>query len=183
MRPVAPSIFRCACFTARPITALRWCDHLGTTPVASARWASACSTTSQRRRMPCGQRRPGGHRRFRCPSRQRHRADLKRQSRHPVRQHAPVPVLSRDGCRGRRSGCALDGTTVNIPLPQGSAGEEYRLIFAKIVVPVLRFAPDIILVSAGFDAHARDPLAGMSLVEEDYANMVRTLLSCSRGWP
>lgn len=70
------------------------------------------------------------------------------------------------------------GTTVNIPLPQGSAGEEYRLIFAKIVVPVLqRFAPDIILVSAGFDAHARDPLAGMSLVEEDYANMVRTLLS------
>lgn len=70
------------------------------------------------------------------------------------------------------------GTTVNIPLPQGSAGEEYRLIFAKVVVPVLqRFAPDIILVSAGFDAHARDPLAGMSLVEEDYANMVRTLLS------
>ena len=46
------------------------------------------------------------------------------------------------------------------------------------MVPVLqRFAPDIILVSAGFDAHARDPLAGMSLVEEDYANMVRTLLS------
>lgn len=70
------------------------------------------------------------------------------------------------------------GTTVNIPLPQGSAGEEYRLIFAKVVVPVLeRFAPDIILVSAGFDAHARDPLAGMSLVEEDYANMVRTLLA------
>lgn len=70
------------------------------------------------------------------------------------------------------------GTTVNIPLPQGSAGEEYRLIFDKIIVPVLsRFAPDIILVSAGFDAHARDPLAGMSLVESDYAHMVETLLA------
>ncbi len=70
------------------------------------------------------------------------------------------------------------GTTVNIPLPQGSAGQEYRLVFEKIVVPVLkRFAPDVILVSAGFDAHARDPLAGMSLLEADYAHMVVALLS------
>jgi acetoin utilization deacetylase AcuC-like enzyme len=69
------------------------------------------------------------------------------------------------------------GTKINVPLPQGSGGPEYRLAFAKVVLPALRrYAPDLILVSAGFDTHARDPLAGMSLVEDDYAEMVRMLL-------
>jgi acetoin utilization deacetylase AcuC-like enzyme len=70
------------------------------------------------------------------------------------------------------------GTTINVPLPQASGGPEYRLAFAKVVLPALRrYAPDLLLVSAGFDTHARDPLAGMSLVEDDYAELIRMLLS------
>jgi acetoin utilization deacetylase AcuC-like enzyme len=70
------------------------------------------------------------------------------------------------------------GATINLPLPEGSGGPEYKLAFQKVVLPALRrFEPDLILVSAGFDAHARDPLAGMNLVEQDYARMTHQLLS------
>jgi acetoin utilization deacetylase AcuC-like enzyme len=72
---------------------------------------------------------------------------------------------------------AARGTKINIPLPEGSAGPEYRLAWKRVVLPALRrFAPDLILVSAGFDAHARDPLAGMALHEDDYAQLVHQLL-------
>ena len=69
------------------------------------------------------------------------------------------------------------GTKINIPLPEGWADPEYRLAWKRIVVPALRrFAPDLILVSAGFDGHARDPLAGMALHEDDYAQLVHLML-------
>ena len=69
------------------------------------------------------------------------------------------------------------GTKINIPLPEGSAGPEYRLAWKRVVLPALRrFAPDLILVSAGFDGHARDPLAGMALHEDDYAQLVHLML-------
>ena len=72
---------------------------------------------------------------------------------------------------------AARGTKINIPLPEGSSGPEYRLAWKRVVMPALRrFAPDLILVSAGFDAHARDPLAGMALHEDDYAQLVHQLL-------
>ena len=70
------------------------------------------------------------------------------------------------------------GFIVNIPLPEGSAGPEYKLACKRVVLPALRrFAPDVILVSAGFDGHAQDSLAGMGLVEDDYAAMVASLLA------
>ena len=70
------------------------------------------------------------------------------------------------------------GAILNIPLPESSAGPEYKLALKKVVLPALRrFAPDMILVSAGFDGHAQDSLAGMGLVEEDYAHMVSSLLA------
>ncbi len=69
------------------------------------------------------------------------------------------------------------GTKINIPLPEGSSGPEYRLAWKRVVMPALRrFAPDLILLSAGFDAHARDPLAGMALHEDDYAFLTHQLL-------
>jgi acetoin utilization deacetylase AcuC-like enzyme len=56
------------------------------------------------------------------------------------------------------------GFTVNLPLEVGSVDDDYRVAFSEVVVPVLRqYGPDVLLVSAGFDAHERDPLAGMRL--------------------
>ncbi|MDW8281439.1 MAG: histone deacetylase [Myxococcales bacterium] len=69
------------------------------------------------------------------------------------------------------------GATVNIPLPQGSDDAVYRRCFERVVIPaLLRFAPDLILVSAGFDGHRRDPLAGMALTEQGYADLTAMLL-------
>ena len=61
------------------------------------------------------------------------------------------------------------GHILNLPLPQGMDGEIYREIFTESVMPALeKFAPQLLLVSAGFDAHLDDPLAGLELVEDDY---------------
>jgi len=57
-----------------------------------------------------------------------------------------------------------DETTLNLPLAAGSGDAEYRAAFAEDVEPAVReFAPDLLLVSAGFDAHADDPLGQMNV--------------------
>ena len=54
--------------------------------------------------------------------------------------------------------------------------EDYRLAFSEVVVPVLRqYDPDLLLVSAGFDAHERDPLAGMRLTSGAFGAMTMEL--------
>ena len=64
------------------------------------------------------------------------------------------------------------GATINIPLPGASRGPEYLAAINEVVVPAAnRFHPELLLVSAGFDAHVRDPLAGQSLETEDFAAM------------
>jgi acetoin utilization deacetylase AcuC-like enzyme len=68
------------------------------------------------------------------------------------------------------------GFTVNLPLAAGATDEDYRTVFAEIALPVLRqFKPDLLLVSAGFDAHERDPLANMRLTTEAFAAMTLEL--------
>ncbi len=57
-----------------------------------------------------------------------------------------------------------EGTVVNIPLPSGAGDSAFKSVYEKIVVPSLdNFNPDMILVSAGYDAHQDDPLANLSL--------------------
>ena len=78
------------------------------------------------------------------------------------------------------------GATVNIPLEAGAVDEDYRLVFDEIVVPVMRqFRPQLIFVSAGFDAHVRDPLAGMRLSTPAFAAMTSALRAvadeCAEG--
>lgn len=69
------------------------------------------------------------------------------------------------------------GTTVNFPFPAGTAGDVYRRAMTEVVIPILeRFAPDWLLVSAGYDGHVDDPLAGIRLVAADYANMAGHLV-------
>jgi acetoin utilization deacetylase AcuC-like enzyme/formylglycine-generating enzyme required for sulfatase activity len=66
------------------------------------------------------------------------------------------------------------GTKLNVPLPAGSGEREYRRAFEEQLVPAARrFRPDFVLVSAGFDAHRDDPLGGMKLTAESYAELTR----------
>jgi acetoin utilization deacetylase AcuC-like enzyme len=64
------------------------------------------------------------------------------------------------------------GYTVNVPLPAGCDDHDYSAAFSDVLVPIAdAFRPDLVLVSAGFDAHRRDPLAEMRATEEGYAMM------------
>ncbi|NQV81031.1 MAG: histone deacetylase family protein [Alphaproteobacteria bacterium] len=70
------------------------------------------------------------------------------------------------------------GNIVNAPLQPGADGVAFRAVMNETVLPALRrFAPDIVLISAGFDGHARDPLANLNLVEDDYAWVTRALMA------
>jgi len=65
-----------------------------------------------------------------------------------------------------------DSTTLNLPLPAGSGDDEYRAAFTEHIEPRVRdFAPDLILVSAGFDAHAEDPLGQMEVSEAGFTEL------------
>ena len=67
-----------------------------------------------------------------------------------------------------------DETTVNLPLPAGSGDDEYLGTFEDVVEPAVRaFAPDLLLVSAGFDAHTDDPLAQMQVTADGFQEMAR----------
>jgi acetoin utilization deacetylase AcuC-like enzyme len=66
------------------------------------------------------------------------------------------------------------GNTVNLPLPSGSGAREYATAMRNVVLPRLAdFAPDVLLVSCGFDAHEDDPLGGMRLGDDDYGAFTR----------
>jgi acetoin utilization deacetylase AcuC-like enzyme len=70
------------------------------------------------------------------------------------------------------------GSVMNIPIPAGTGGDVYRAAFERLVGPVLRqFAPDWVLVSAGYDAHEDDPLAEVRLLAGDYHFMAHQLTS------
>lgn len=61
------------------------------------------------------------------------------------------------------------GTIVNRPLPPGAGSEAFRLVWSQGILPALRaFQPQLIIISAGFDAHRDDPLANLSLGADDY---------------
>ena len=65
-------------------------------------------------------------------------------------------------------------TTLNVPLGAGSGDEEYLHAFDRVVVPAVeRFEPELVLVSAGFDAHEADPLASMRVTEAGFTELAR----------
>ncbi len=69
------------------------------------------------------------------------------------------------------------GRTLNVPLSHGAGNGVYAAAFTRLVSPVAtEFAPELVLVSAGFDAHARDPLGGMAVTEAGYRFMVGELV-------
>jgi acetoin utilization deacetylase AcuC-like enzyme len=73
------------------------------------------------------------------------------------------------------------GFTVNVPLSAGALDAVYEAAFHELVLPVLgHFRPQLVLVSAGFDAHERDPLAQMALTDAAYGRMARALFVLAR---
>jgi acetoin utilization deacetylase AcuC-like enzyme len=78
-----------------------------------------------------------------------------------------MPLYPGTGARGERG---EHDNIVNAPLRSGDGGPQFREAFESTILPRLKaFAPDIVIVSAGFDAHMRDPLASLNLLEPDFA--------------
>jgi acetoin utilization deacetylase AcuC-like enzyme len=73
------------------------------------------------------------------------------------------------------------GCTVNVPLPAGSGEDIYAAAFAGVFLPVLReFGPEVILISAGFDAHVDDLLGGMALRSDSFGRFAALISDLSR---
>jgi len=74
------------------------------------------------------------------------------------------------------------GNIVNLPLSPGSGGQNFRAAWASFGLPALeRFNPEFIIISAGFDAHARDPLAQLELQDEDYGWITAEICAQARA--
>ena len=88
------------------------------------------------------------------------------------------PLYPGTGALGERGVGAGDGFTVNVPLPPGATGNTARAAIGEVIVPAVeRFAPDWMLISAGYDGHRADPLTGLGYSASDYGDFVRRLMS------
>ena len=85
-----------------------------------------------------------------------------------------MPLYPGTGAAGERG---EHDTIVNAPLRPGDGGAQFRSAFETVILPRLRdFRPDLIVISAGFDAHQRDPLANLNLLEADYGWATRKIM-------
>jgi len=85
-----------------------------------------------------------------------------------------MPLYPGTGAKGERG---EHGTVVNAPLSPGDGGEQFRAALETVILPRLRdFQPELLVISAGFDAHMRDPLANLNLLEADFDWATRKLL-------
>ncbi len=91
------------------------------------------------------------------------------------------PLYPGTGAASERGRGVGEGFTLNIPLPAGSGDEVYFRVMRDRVMPEIeKFAPQLILISAGFDAHAGDPLAGMQLSTEAFDHLTRMIGQAAR---
>ncbi|VAX22879.1 Deacetylases, including yeast histone deacetylase and acetoin utilization protein, partial [hydrothermal vent metagenome] len=88
------------------------------------------------------------------------------------------------GMEPERGGAGAEGTNMNIPMFTGAGDDEYCDKFDSQIIPALGgFEPDIIFISAGFDAHIDDPLAGLSLTAKGYAAVTKKILDLAGSKP
>ncbi len=90
-----------------------------------------------------------------------------------VHQSPLFPGTGRSWEKGSGAGA---GATLNFPLEAGHGDAEYSEVWDEVGKAVRQFMPQLILVSAGFDAHARDPLGGMKLSAQGFAALMRSTL-------
>lgn len=89
-------------------------------------------------------------------------------------QYPHYPGTGRDYERGRGKG---EGYTYNLPMEYGSGDKDYSYAYRDILPGLIKnFRPDIILVSAGYDIHANDPLSGINVTDEGMRSIVRGIL-------
>ena len=82
---------------------------------------------------------------------------------------------------GAASETGAHGNVLNMPLAGGSGGAGMRAVWEGALERVAEFGPDLVLVSAGFDAHVRDPLGGLNWRTEDYAWLTRAICEMAAG--
>ena len=83
------------------------------------------------------------------------------------------PLYPGTGRLDETGGTGAETATCNVPLPAGATGDVYLRAFDEVIEPLAsRFAPEWVLVSAGFDAHRADPLTGLALSAGDYAALI-----------
>jgi acetoin utilization deacetylase AcuC-like enzyme len=87
------------------------------------------------------------------------------------------PLYPGTGAASERGAGNGAGYTINVPLAAGADDDAYMEVFDQIIVPAANaFQPQIVLISAGFDAHANDPLAGMLVTELGFASLARRVI-------
>jgi acetoin utilization deacetylase AcuC-like enzyme len=85
-----------------------------------------------------------------------------------------MPLFPGTGARGERG---EHDTIVNAPLAPGDGSAKFRAAFENVILPQLqKFSPELIIISAGFDAHYRDPLASLNLRADDFGWVTRKLM-------
>jgi acetoin utilization deacetylase AcuC-like enzyme len=93
-------------------------------------------------------------------------------------QYPYYPGTGRDTERGKGPG---EGMTINVPMTAGEGDDAYRDVFENVLLPAADdFKPEFVIVSAGFDAHMDDPLAGMGLTEAGYSDLTRRALHIAK---
>lgn len=96
-------------------------------------------------------------------------------------QYPHYPGTGSDSEQGKGKG---DGYTYNMPMSHGAGDRDYFVAFQDILPGLVnKFDPDIILVSAGYDLHAADPLAGLRVTNKGIRNIVRGILSSKKNVP
>ena len=79
--------------------------------------------------------------------------------------------------QGARHESGVARNIVNVPLAHGCDSDEFRECMADELLPALRrFAPELLIISAGFDAHEKDPLGGLNFTDDDYHWITRELM-------
>lgn len=98
-----------------------------------------------------------------------------------IHQDSCYPVQS--GAMSENGKGAGEGFTINIPLPPGSGSGAYRSAFQRVILPALEaYRPEVLLVSAGFDACYLDPLGSMMLSSEDYRWIMTQLRALAESY-
>ena len=91
------------------------------------------------------------------------------------------PLYPGTGSASEIGSGAGEGLTVNLPVPAGAGGREFLALVQHVIAPLARrFEPGLLIVSAGYDAHVADPLAGCEVTTPDYGQMAASMRDLGR---